>query len=130
MREDKDSEESVLKKIAIFGGSFNPIHSGHIHLIRSFDEQIGFDEMILVPSARPPHKDGDELAFGEDRFFLCSLVAEEDVRYRVSRFELSRPEISYTIDTVDVYKRQARYRFGGYQSRAIWVQSKRTYRCV
>lgn len=89
-----------MKKIAVFGGSFNPIHSGHLHLIHSFDQLIGFDKVILVPSARPPHKEGEELAFGEDRYTLCSLVAEEDVRYTVSRFELSRPQTSYTIDTV------------------------------
>lgn len=51
-----------MQKIAILGGTFNPIHNGHLHLIKRFSEKIGFDRVILIPTKVPTHKGEEHLA--------------------------------------------------------------------
>ena len=61
-----------MKKIAIFGGAFNPIHNGHIHLAMTFQVRVKFDELLLIPSRISPHKDSGALIGGEHRLRMCS----------------------------------------------------------
>jgi nicotinate-nucleotide adenylyltransferase len=84
-----------------FGGSFNPIHSGHLICARAVAESAGFDRVVLVPSRQPPHKPGDTtLAAAEDRLAMCRLAVAGDERFEVDDLELHREGPSYTIDTV------------------------------
>lgn len=88
-----------MKKIALFGGAFNPIHLGHIHLAQMLDVRIKFNEIILIPSRLPPHKNPGELASGEHRLNMCRLVAEQHEKFIVSDLEMKREGKSYTVDT-------------------------------
>jgi nicotinate-nucleotide adenylyltransferase len=85
-----------------FGGSFNPIHHGHLICARAAAERAGFDRVILIPSAQPPHKPRDpQLAAPEHRLAMCRLAAElQRDFFEVSDIELTRTSPSYTIDTV------------------------------
>jgi len=84
-----------------FGGSFNPIHFGHLICARAAAEAGGFDRVILVPSAQPPHKAGDTtLAPPAHRLAMCQLATAGDPFFQVDGLELERLGPSYTIDTV------------------------------
>lgn len=84
-----------------FGGSFNPIHHGHLICARAVAETLGFTKVCLIPSAQPPHKQaGPELAPAADRLEMCRIVASADGLFDVADLELRREGPSYTIDTV------------------------------
>lgn len=88
-----------MQKIAIFGGTFNPIHNGHLHIAGQFAEIIGAQKVVLVPTCIPPHKQVKDLAPPEDRLAMCRLVAQRP-RFEVSDVELRRGGPSYTSDTL------------------------------
>ena len=95
-----------MKKIALFGGAFNPIHQGHIHLALCLDARIHFDTIMLIPSHISPHKDSSMLIDGADRLRMCQLVAGRHERFVVSDMELLREGKSFTIDTVHALREQ------------------------
>jgi nicotinate-nucleotide adenylyltransferase len=93
-------------RIGILGGSFNPIHNGHIMMGKTAREKLALDEVILVPAKHPPHKKDAELAPAEDRLKMAELVAGECDGFAVSDVELRRKEVSYTIHTIKELNRQ------------------------
>ncbi len=87
-------------KLGIFGGTFNPIHYGHLingEVIRS---DFGLDRILLVPSRHPVHKELDGWVSAEDRYHMTRLAVKGAPEYDVSRIEIDRIEPSYTITTV------------------------------
>ena len=87
------------------GGSFNPIHCGHLSLTRAAAAELRCGTVFLIPSARPPHKaDDPTLAPAADRLAMCRLAVAGDPLYRVDPLELERPGPSYTLDTVHSLK--------------------------
>ena len=88
------------RKVIIFGGSFDPIHNGHIGVARYAIEHFNADELIFVPAKRSPHKHISPKATGEDRYNMIEIATAGDARLRVSDCELKRPEPSFTIDTI------------------------------
>lgn len=95
-----------MKKVALFGGAFNPIHQGHIHLALCLDARLQFDTILLIPSHISPHKDTSALIDGADRLAMCQLVAGHYERFAVSDIELLREGKSFTIDTVHALRQQ------------------------
>ena len=94
-------------RIAVYGGTFNPIHNAHLHWMRSFAEAMQFDRIILMPSHTPPHKSGKALASPEDRLAMCRLaVANEAFPVEVSEMEIRRGGASYTADTLEALHRE------------------------
>jgi nicotinate-nucleotide adenylyltransferase len=84
-----------------FGGTFNPIHYGHLIVSRSAAESAGFERIVLIPAMQPPHKAGDTgIASPEHRLAMCQLAVADDPVFEVSDIELRRPGPSFTIDTV------------------------------
>ena len=92
-----------MQKIAILGGTFNPIHNGHLHLVKRFSEKIGFDRVIFIPTKIPTHKGEEQLASAEHRVRMCRLAAEE-FGYEVSDMEVKRETPSYTVLTLETLK--------------------------
>jgi nicotinate-nucleotide adenylyltransferase len=91
-----------------FGGSFNPIHAGHLICARAAAEAGRFDRVVLVPSAQPPHKKGDtSLALPSHRLAMCRAAINGDPFFQVDGLELKRSGPSYTIDTVRQLRAQA-----------------------
>jgi nicotinate-nucleotide adenylyltransferase len=89
-----------------FGGSFNPIHHAHLLCARAVAEARGFDRILLIPSALPPHKlQATELASPQDRLAMCRLAVEREPLFEVSDIEVNRSGPSYTIDTVRQLRR-------------------------
>lgn len=90
-----------------FGGSFNPIHHGHLITARAAAEAAGIDRVLLIPSGDPPHKPEDAtLASPIHRLAMCQLAVQEDALFSVSDIELKRAGPSYTIETVRQLKRE------------------------
>lgn len=90
--------------VALFGGSFNPIHHGHLIAARSVAETLGIGRAILIPSASPPHKTGGDLAGAEARLDMVRLAVEGEPGFDVSDVEIRRSGPSYTIHTVEHFR--------------------------
>nr|MBA3403151.1 nicotinate (nicotinamide) nucleotide adenylyltransferase [Gemmatimonadaceae bacterium] len=90
-----------------FGGSFNPIHYGHLLTSEAVAREKGFERVLLIPSAISPHKAGhDDMAAAHDRLAMCRLAVAGNTLFEVSDLELNRASPSYTIDTVRELRRQ------------------------
>ncbi len=95
-----------MEKIAIFGGTFNPIHKGHLHLVSAYQKRLSFDRILLIPTSIPPHKQVEELASDADRLAMCRLAAADYPFLEVSDIELKRHTKSYTFDTLMLLREQ------------------------
>lgn len=87
-------------RLALFGGTFDPIHSAHLTVAREAADKFQLDQVWLVPAAHPPHKPGQRSASYEDRYRMTELACKADPRFRASRLE-EGDQKSYTIDTID-----------------------------
>lgn len=92
------------KKTALFGGTFDPIHKGHITVAEVAAGHIEADEIIFIPARRSPHKNSYAVAGGNHRLKMIELAIEGRKHFSVSDCELERPEPSYTLDTVRQFK--------------------------
>ena len=93
-------------RIGIFGGSFNPVHIGHLIAAECCREQGRLERVILVPAAIPPHKQGHELADASHRVAMLNLAVGGHGAFAVSTVEIDRGGVSYTVDTLDALARQ------------------------
>lgn len=95
-------------RIGIYGGTFNPIHSAHVHLVREFIKRLSLNRVILIPTGTPPHKATHQLASGADRIEMCRLAAADiaECPVTVSDIEVLRTGKSYTADTMTELKAQ------------------------
>lgn len=93
-------------KVALFGGTFDPIHNGHIALCEGFAQQLGLDHVLLMPTAHPPHKLKTEMASAAHRLHMCKLAAKAHPCIRVSDLEIKRGGASFTADTLDELHRR------------------------
>jgi nicotinate-nucleotide adenylyltransferase len=89
-----------VPRIGVFGGSFNPIHFGHLLVADEVAETLGLDRMLFVPAAHPPHKIGGDLAPARDRLEMTALAVRERPGFEACDIELHRPGPSYTVDTL------------------------------
>jgi len=87
-------------KIGILGGTFNPVHIGHLILAEEAREKLGLDKVIFIPTALPPHKDNVNIAPAEDRLKMLKLATKSNKYFSVSDIEIKRQGRSYTIDTI------------------------------
>ena len=86
--------------VGIMGGTFDPVHNGHVAAARQLREVADLDQVWLVPNAQPPHRSDPPLAPAEDRMRMVELAVEDQPGLLASRVEVDRGNISYTIDTV------------------------------
>ena len=95
-----------MKKIGILGGTFNPIHNGHLALASAAMEQYGLEEVWLMPSKLPPHKSHFAMLSEEERLYLTRLAAKANSKFIVSDFELTREGLTYTADTLELLTKE------------------------
>jgi nicotinate-nucleotide adenylyltransferase len=86
-------------KIGFFGGSFDPVHFGHLMAAQDACEHGGLDRLIFVPAARAPLKPGEESASPEDRLAMVGAAIDGDPRFGISDYEVKRGGVSYTVET-------------------------------
>jgi len=91
-------------RIGIFGGSFDPVHNGHLLAAECCREQAGLDRVLFVPAAIGPHKQDRQLASGQHRMEMLALATGGNDAFAVSGDELDRGGVSYTADTLERLK--------------------------
>jgi len=93
-------------KIGILGGSFDPIHKGHLTLARESERQFELDKVLFLPALIPPHKQGDpNLTPAPHRARMIELAIMDEPRWELCDLELRRPGVSYTVETLRELKR-------------------------
>jgi nicotinate-nucleotide adenylyltransferase len=93
-----------LKRVAIFGGTFDPIHHGHLILAREAVEALRLDRLIFVPAAASPHKLQAKLSAADVRLEMLRAAIENEPGFLLDEMELQRPPPSYAIETVEVLR--------------------------
>ena len=92
--------------VGIFGGTFDPIHNGHIKLAKTAYEELGLDKIIIIPAYIPPHKTGKRITDESHRVNMTKIATEEYPFFEVSTIEIDRKGKSYTADTLTTLKEQ------------------------
>ncbi len=96
---------TIEKDVLLFGGTFDPIHHGHLIVSRWAAEQLEVARVVLIPSAVPPHKVGNKITAARDRLQMAQRAVEDDELFDVSDCELQREGPSFTLDTVRHFRR-------------------------
>ena len=96
------------RKIGILGGSFNPVHQGHVRLARIALKKLGLDRVLFVPCRIPPHKPSLQLAPARDRIAMLRLALKDEPKFQLALHEIRRPGVSYSIDTLRRLRRDYR----------------------
>jgi nicotinate-nucleotide adenylyltransferase len=92
-------------RLGVFGGTFNPIHYGHLRAAEEAREKVALEKVIFVPSASPPLKSGD-LADVEHRFLMTAMAVQHNEYFEISDIECRKPEKSYTVTTARVLRQE------------------------
>src|SRR6267143_5929702 len=96
--------EGALMRIGVFGGTFDPVHVGHLAIAQAALDTAGLDRVVFVPARRSPLKDAAPVASEADRFAMLQAATRDEPRFVVSRAELDREGVSYTVDTLEAMK--------------------------
>jgi nicotinate-nucleotide adenylyltransferase len=94
------------RRVGLLGGSFDPVHNGHLDIARAARDAHKLDALLFIPAAQQPHKTEPPGAPGEHRLAMIELAIANEPAFRASDCELDRPGPSYTIDTVRRFKRE------------------------
>ena len=89
-----------MEKIGYYGGTFNPIHNGHVGVCRQAVSQLKLDRLLLIPTYVPPHKAAPDLAKGSDRLEMCRLAVQGTPGIWVDDYEIARGGVSYSVETL------------------------------
>ena len=93
-------------KLGLLGGSFNPVHNGHLAIARQTREALGLDQVLFIPTSQPPHKPNGSLAPAQDRYEMVRLAIAADTALAISDVEIRRPGKSYSIDTIRLLQQE------------------------
>jgi nicotinate-nucleotide adenylyltransferase len=96
----------MSQRLALFGGSFNPIHNGHLIIARNIGEQLQLGRIVFLPSASPPHKPAGVLAPAQHRAEMVKLAIAGEPLFDFDDYDLTREGPSYTVDTVAHFRQE------------------------
>jgi len=91
-----------MQKVGIMGGTFNPVHYGHLFLAENAMEQLNLDKILFMPSKNPPHKKKQDLVSDIQRIEMVRLAVCENPHFEISTIEFDREGITYTADTLTI----------------------------
>ena len=92
--------QSSTRRVGIFGGTFDPVHIGHLLIAQDATEKLNLAELIFIPASIPPHKQHLKQSSSEHRLNMLNLAVKADARFDVSDIEARRGGVSYTFDTL------------------------------
>lgn len=95
-----------IGKLAIMGGTFDPIHIGHLMTAEEVRHEFNIDQVIFIPTGHPPHKESDAVTHSEHRYLMTVLATVENPHFNVSRIEIDREGTTYTVDTIKEIKKK------------------------
>lgn len=90
-------------KKAIFGGTFDPIHIGHLHIAYEALDNLHLDKILFMPAGNPPHKIHKKVTDAQIRYDLVKRAIESEVKFEISDYEINKKENSYTYETVELF---------------------------
>jgi nicotinate-nucleotide adenylyltransferase len=97
-------EEALTSRIGVFGGTFDPVHVGHLAIALAALESVPLERVMFVPARRSPLKDRDPLASVADRVTMLESAIASEPRFALSRVELERDGVSYTVETLEALR--------------------------
>jgi nicotinate-nucleotide adenylyltransferase len=100
------TQHSVPHRLGLLGGSFNPVHNGHLAIARQTREALGLDQVLFIPTSQPPHKPNNSLAPAQDRYEMVHIAIASNPTFAISDVEIRRPGKSYTIDTIRLLQQE------------------------
>ena len=100
VRRAEERDLGAVRNLGLYGGSFDPVHAGHLHVARTAQAARALEHVVFVPAARPPHKPGRVLASGEERLAMLEIALRGEPSWSISSIELERSGPSYTVDTL------------------------------
>lgn len=106
----------MRRRLGVFGGTFDPIHYGHLAIAEEAREALGLERVLFVPAAQPPHKRDRPTSPAADRAAMVAAAIADNPAFELSRIELERPGPSYTVDTL----RALRERLGAGDGVELW----------
>src|SRR5258706_9716412 len=99
-------QEEALKRVGVFGGTFDPVHVGHLAIALAALESVPLDRVLFVPARRSPLKDRDPVASAADRVTMLESAIASEPRFALSPVELERDGVSYTVDTLEALRKE------------------------
>ncbi len=94
------SQHPHIRRIGVMGGTFDPIHYGHLVAAEEAYFSLGLAEVLFVPTGTPPHKDRGQVSAAEDRYTMTLLATVDNPHFKISRLEIDREGTSHTVDTL------------------------------
>ena len=95
----------TMRRIGIFGGTFDPVHQGHMIIAEQVAEALGLERVIFVPGGMPPHKEASSVkASAQDRLYMVEAAVEGNDRFLVDRVEIDAGRAMYSVETVPLIK--------------------------
>jgi len=91
----------MKERVGIFGGTFDPPHRGHLQVALSACDELNLDRLLWIPAGTPPHKQQSGLTESRHRVAMTACMADEDERFELELFEVSRGGVSYTVETLE-----------------------------
>ena len=93
------------KRIGLYGGTFDPVHSGHLEIAHRVSELFEIEKVLFIPAQVAPHKVGRQVTKPIHRYAMLALATQDDPRFSISTFELDAPDRPYTVDTVEHFQK-------------------------
>ncbi|MEQ9618181.1 MAG: nicotinate-nucleotide adenylyltransferase [Deltaproteobacteria bacterium] len=93
-------ENNGKKKVGLFGGTFDPVHMGHLRAGEEIREMLGLSEVYFIPSALPPHKESSEVTPSRHRLKMLELALDSNPFFEICEYEVEKSSASYTIETL------------------------------
>ena len=120
------ARDPVAGSMGVLGGTFDPVHVGHLAIAEDAREAIGLERVLFVPVASPPHKQGQPISPAEARLAMVELAIAGNASFAADRVELDRPGPSYAVDTMELLV--ARERAAGRDPEVTFVLSAEAFR--
>jgi nicotinate-nucleotide adenylyltransferase len=96
----------VRQRLGVYGGTFDPVHNGHLRVAAALLENFALDQLLFVPAFVPPHKRGQAISAGHHRYAMLALATADEPRMLISTIELEAPMRPYTIETLGRFQAQ------------------------
>src|SRR6185503_18884035 len=94
----------ALRRIALYGGTFDPVHTGHVEAARRVLQLFEIEKVLFIPAQMAPHKVGRPVTEPIHRYAMLALATQDDPQLSISTFELDAPDRRYTVDTVERFQ--------------------------
>ncbi|MCH7760184.1 nicotinate-nucleotide adenylyltransferase [candidate division TA06 bacterium] len=94
-----------MSRLGVFGGTFDPIHSGHLRVAEEVRNYLHLEKILFLPSFRPPHKLEEEISEAQTRYEMVVLALEDHPQFEVSDMEIRKGGISFTVETLTVLRK-------------------------